>query len=94
MISSNEVKNVIRSKTAQMMENNEANSKINAEVQKICKEYGVSMLKERKKKIKMKDTGCQTNDFSAHWNFMKQTKLIKNKNELKKFMMGLDIPDL
>ena len=42
----------------------------------------------------MKDTGCQTNDYAAHWNFFKQTKTIKNKNELKKFMMGVDVPDL
>ena len=52
------------------------------------------MLKERKKKVKMRDTGCQTNDFAAHWNFLKQTKTIKNKNELKKFMLGIEVPEL
>ena len=77
-----------------MLKNEESRSKIESEIQKICKEYGVSLVKERKKKAKMRDTSCQTNDYEAHWTFLKQTKLIKNKNELKKFMTGVEVPEL
>ena len=42
----------------------------------------------------MKNAACQTNDFKQHWEFMKQTKTIKNKDELKKFMRGIEIPGL
>ena len=63
----------------------------------ICKKYGVVMAKKPKAKLKStgcqtvpqaKNSGTQTNNMKAHWDYLRQTKNLKNRTELKKYLTG------
>ena len=71
-----------------MLQDKLGEKEIGKELLAICKKHGVIIPKQRKKKPKMKNMACQTND-KEHWEFIKATKTLKNKDELKRFMRGI-----
>ena len=60
----------------------------------LCKEHGVTIPPKKAVKIKRKNTSCQTNDVQKHWEYIKQTKVIKNKKELGRFLKGKEQPEM